>query len=77
MDLRRLAGVLLALVLCLGMLPAGADAASFSDVPRSHWAYDAIMAAEDRGLIQGSGGKFRPGDSVSSQAFLSQLCQRT
>ena len=75
MDLRRLAGVLLALVLCLGMLPAGAEAAAFSDVSRSHWAYDAIMAAEARGLIQGSGGKFRPGDNVSNQAFLSMVCR--
>ncbi|MCF2663967.1 S-layer homology domain-containing protein [Oscillibacter valericigenes] len=75
MDLRRLLGALLALVLCFGMLPVGADAASFSDVPKGHWAYDAIMAAETRGLIQGSGGKFRPGDSVSSQAFLSMVCR--
>ena len=29
----------------------------------------------DRGLIQGSGGAFRPGDSVSNQAFLSMLCR--
>ena len=75
MDLRRLAGVLLALVLCFGILPSGARAASFSDVPKNHWAYDAIMAAESRGLIQGSGGKFRPSDSVSSQAFLSMVCR--
>lgn len=75
MDLRRLVGVLFALILCFKILPAGADAASFSDVPRSHWAYDAIIAAEARGLIQGSGGKFRPGDSVSSQAFLSMVCR--
>ena len=75
MDLRRLAGVLLALIVCFGMLPAGANAASFSDVPKNHWAYDAIMAAESRGLIQGSGGKFRPGDSISSQAFLSVFCR--
>lgn len=75
MHLRRLAGVLLALILCLGILPAGADAAAFSDVPKNHWAYDAIMAAEAQGLIQGSGGKFRPGDSVSTQAFLSMVCR--
>ena len=75
MHLRRLAGVLLVLILCFGILPTGTDAAAFSDVPRSHWAYDAIMAAESRGLIQGSGGKFRPGDSVSTQAFLSMVCR--
>ena len=75
MHLRRLTGVLLALILCLGILPAGADAAAFSDVPGSHWAYDAIVAAETRGLIQGSSGRFRPGDSVSTQAFLSMVCR--
>lgn len=75
MDVRRLAGLLFALALCFGLLPAGAEAASFSDVPQSHWAYDDIMAAEARGLIQGSGGKFRPGDSVSNQAFLSMVCR--
>ena len=79
MHLRRLTGRLLTMllfcVLCFGLLPAGAKAASFSDVPKNHWAYDAIMATEAQGLIQGSGGKFRPGDSVSSQAFLSMVCR--
>lgn len=55
------------------VLPARATA--FSDVPPKHWAYTEITAMADRGLIQGSGGAFRPGEKVSNQAFLSMLCR--
>lgn len=64
----------LVLTLCLGLSPRAA-ALSFSDVPPEHWACAEITAMADRGLIQGSGGAFRPGDSVSDQAFLSMLCR--
>ena len=33
-------------------------AAPFSDVPRTHWAYDAIQKAVDAGILQGYDGKY-------------------
>lgn len=38
---------------------------SFSDVPRSHWAYDSIAVAEKCGWVVGTGGLFRPDDTVT------------
>lgn len=71
--MRKIAALLLSLTLCAALLPA--QAAAFSDVPPAHWAYQDIHAAESRGLIQGNGGTFRPGDAVSVQAFLSMVCR--
>ena len=73
--LRRCASLALALLLCLTALPEEAMASGFSDVPEDHWAYEAIQTASARGLIQGSGGRFRPGEPVSVQAFVSMLCR--
>ncbi|MDO4316223.1 MAG: polysaccharide deacetylase family protein [Oscillospiraceae bacterium] len=64
----------LILVLCLAGCPTAA-AASFSDVPENYWAYSDIMEMQSRGMIQGSGGKFRPSEPVSQQAFLSMVCR--
>lgn len=73
--MRRLTALALSLVLCLGLLPMSVDAVSFSDVPESYWAYTDIQELCERGLVQGSGGKFRPDESVSIQAFLSMVCR--
>ena len=73
--MRRLTALLLSLALCLGLLPIDAGAVSFSDVPESYWAYTDIQELYARGLVQSSGGKFRPGESVSIQAFLSMVCR--
>lgn len=35
--------------------PAGAAAASFSDLPSSHWAYIAMTEAAGYGILQGTG----------------------
>ena len=72
---QRLTAVLLSLCLCLPLAAPAAGAASFRDVPADHWAYDDIMAMTDRGLLQGSGGAFRPGEQISKQAFLSMVCR--
>lgn len=67
--------LILAALLGIGFLSPAALAAGYSDVPKSHWAYADIMAMQERGLIQGSGGKFRPNEPVSKQAFLSMVCR--
>ena len=73
---QRLTAVLLSLCLCLPLLsPAAGAASSFRDVPPDHWAYPDIMAMTDRGLLQGGGGSFRPGEQISKQAFLSMVCR--
>lgn len=76
MNVQKSAKVVLALFLALllGLFPA-ASAVSFPDVPESHWAYAEIMSMQARGLIQGTDGKFRPGEPVSNQAFLSMACR--
>lgn len=66
--------VCLAFTLFSALSPRAA-ALTFSDVSPEHWAYAEITAMADRGLLQGSGGAFHPGDSVSNQAFLSMLCR--
>ena len=71
---KRILSLTLALLLSLSVVPA-AQAAGFSDVSPDHWAYTYIQDVAARGLIQGSGGKFRPDDPVSVQAFLSMLCR--
>ncbi len=50
-----------ALAACLALGLAGAATAAtnpFSDVPRTHWAYEAIQKAVDAGILQGFDGKF-------------------
>ena len=59
--------------LCLGWEQTAS--AAFSDVPADHWAYGEIAAVESRGIVEGSDGQFRPGESVSNQAFLAMVCR--
>lgn len=73
--LRRVLSAALAAALSTAILIPCASAASFADVPKNHWAYADIMDMQSRGLIQGSGGKFRPNEPVSQQAFLSMVCR--
>ena len=46
-------------VLLVGLLVAAtAQASLFTDVPKTHWAYDAIAEAVEAGILQGYDGKF-------------------
>ena len=58
-----------------GRAPAGRDggvpAVRFSDVPATHWAYEAIQTGVERGYIAGfADGTFRPDAPVSVAEFL-------
>lgn len=72
---RKTGSLLLALMILEAVLSPVSLAAGYGDVPRTHWAYADIMSMQERGLIQGSGGRFRPNESISKQAFLSMVCR--
>lgn len=42
---------------------------SFSDVPTGEWYTEAVNWAAANGIVQGSGGKFRPLDNITRQEF--------
>lgn len=70
---KRILSALLAVVMALGIVtPAMAyDSPDFSDLPASHWAYDAAMRMADQGVILGTGnGEFSPTVKVSVAQFL-------
>lgn len=51
-------------------------AASFSDVPQTHWAYTEITRANEIGLVSGMGdGLFGLGQTVTRGQFVSMLCR--
>ena len=65
-----LAGVLAALLLCCGSTASAASAASFRDVPRTSWYYDAVDFAVGQGLFQGTGaGVFSPSGTMTRGMF--------
>ena len=51
---RRLA-LLLLLAALLACVPVSAAGGSYTDVPKTHWAYSSIRSATQRGLLQGVG----------------------
>jgi len=64
------------MLLCLvALCLSGTSGAAFADVPTDHWAHREITAVESRGIVEGSSGQFRPGESVSNQAFLAMVCR--
>lgn len=70
---KRILSVLLAVVMTLGIIPPAMayDSPDFSDLPSSHWAYDAAMRMADQGVILGTGnGEFSPTMKVSAGQFL-------
>lgn len=73
----RILSVALALCLCLGLaVPAWAAGPTFTDVPESHWAYDAIEDMADRGVVAGVvDGKFGPNAFVTTAQFSVMLAR--
>lgn len=65
---------LLASVLAVSMAIPVQAADTFKDVPKGHWAYNAIEELADQGIISGMGnGDFKPNDSVTTAQFVSML----
>ena len=65
-----------ALALVLSLSPAARAAKTFSDVPSSHWAYEAIMEAAETGVAAGyEDGAFLPGGEVTYAQFAAFLAR--
>lgn len=71
------AAALLTAVLLLTVAPVrAAKAPSFTDVPESHWAYESIRLASERGLINGvSDTAFGLGAQITRAQYAMMLCR--
>lgn len=55
-----------AMLLSILVIPTVAAGPKFSDVPKTHWAYEAIQTMAEGGLVAGyGGGKFGPNDTIT------------
>lgn len=73
----RILSLTLALVLCLGLtVPVLAAGQTFSDVPRSYWAFQEINAAVEADITNGyADGTFKPTASVTNAYFAAFLAR--
>ena len=63
---KRILSVILTLTLCAGLSVPAFAARTFTDVPSTYWAYDAIQYVVDEGLFSGtSGSTFTPGGTMT------------
>lgn len=63
---KRILSVILTLTLCMGLSAPALAARTFTDVPTTYWAYDAIRYVVDEGLFSGtSGTTFTPGGTMT------------
>ena len=65
---------LLTAMLVLVFCTCTASARSFSDVPSSHWAYNYIEEAVEKGFVNGVGsGKYDPNGQISNAQFITMM----
>ena len=63
---KRILSVILTLTLCMGLSAPALAARTFTDVPSTYWAYDAIQYVVDEGLFSGTtGSTFTPGGTMT------------
>lgn len=68
--MKKLLTILLTAALFFTLLPLAHASERFSDVPRSHWAYEAIMDMANKGIISGyKDGTFRPNAKITRAEF--------
>lgn len=73
---RRITGVIAAVFLALTLLQLPALAADYADMPQEeNWAYAALEAAVENGLLQGSGGLLHPSEDLT-RAQLAAILNR-
>ena len=76
MHLKQRIGALLAAGLTALPLAVPARAAEFTDLPESHWAYEAMSRANALGIIQGTGGgAMNPSGGLSWGQFLAMAAR--
>lgn len=63
---KRILSVILTLTLCMGLSVPALAARTFTDVPATYWAHDAIQYVVDEGLFSGTtGSTFTPGGTMT------------
>lgn len=75
--MKKMISLMMAVIMAMSIMVIPANAAggqTFSDVPTSHWAYEAIEKMADRGIVAGiGGGKFAPNDTVTTAQFATMM----
>lgn len=75
---RRLFSLLLALLLCVGLLPFGASAHPFKDVKSSEWYNQAVEYVYQEGIFGGvESNRFSPNTSMTRAHFVKALANNT
>ena len=73
---KRILTLMLALALSVGIAVPAAASTQFSDVPSTHWAYNEVIEAVNKGITNGySDGTFKPGNSVTNAHFAAFLAR--
>lgn len=71
---KRILSMLLAAVLCAGIMPAAAAVQTYSDVPTGHWSAESVYRATELGIFNGIGDNlFGRGQGISRAAFVTAL----
>lgn len=71
---KRMLSALLAVLICVGMMPAAAAVGAYSDVPDQFWAAKDIYRATELGIFNGVGDNlFGRGQAISRAAFVTAL----
>lgn len=67
----------LASVIAAGILTTGTALANpFDDVPKGHWAYDAVQSLADQGIVDGYGDGTYRGDKLMTRYEMAQIVAR-
>lgn len=75
-SFRRIAALMLVLLLTAAPVRAAGASGTFSDVPANHWAADNIRLASERGLINGQNANtFGLGRQVTRAEYATMLCR--
>ncbi len=73
---QRVSALLLSALLLLAPVCAADGEAGFADVPETHWAYESVRTAAQKGLINGLSTKtFGLGQSVTRAQYCAMLCR--
>lgn len=71
---KRILSAVLALLLCVGMMPGARAAQTYSDVPALHWAEKDIYRATELGIFNGIGnGLFGLGQAITRAQFVTAM----